>query len=113
MGQRLGTVFRAVYQQWALLNGAVLFYTCLPLPASWPVRFEPIALVVPVIGVGLGGLLAGVDILLSRGLPMLLHSAVVVLVWVWGHRRFTFGRSYGCSRWPSCSRQSATFKCDG
>ncbi|MBT9315739.1 adenosylcobinamide-GDP ribazoletransferase [Leptothoe spongobia] len=76
-------VWRAAHQQWALFNGAVLFYTCLPLPAHWPMRFEPIALIVPVIGLGLGGILTVVDLLLSLGLPLLLRSTLVVLIGVW------------------------------
>ncbi|NEQ49072.1 MAG: adenosylcobinamide-GDP ribazoletransferase [Leptolyngbya sp. SIO3F4] len=74
---------RAANQQWALLNGAVLFYTCLPLPASWPVRFDQIALVVPAVGFGVGSVLVLVDLLLRIELPLLLSSAIVVFLGVW------------------------------
>lgn len=81
MGPWLKAVLRAVNGQWALLNGALLFYTRVPLPSQWPVRFDRIALVVPIIGLGLGGVLALLDLLL--GVPLLLRSVVVVLLGVW------------------------------
>ena len=59
MGLKIRPIYHAVRRQWALLNGAVLFYSCLPLPKGWPVAFDKIALVVPGVGLGPGGVLAG------------------------------------------------------
>lgn len=83
MGQWLHRVLRAVNGQWAVLNGALLFYTRLPLPSQWPVQFDRIAWVVPVIGLGLGGMLVLLDLLLGMVMPLLLRSALVVLIGVW------------------------------
>lgn len=83
MGRWIERISRIGYGQWAILNGAVLFYTRLPLPPQWPVAFGQVAWVVPIIGLGLGGLLAGLDMLLGLALPLLLRSACVVLVGVW------------------------------
>ena len=64
---------------WADLNGTVLFYTAVPLPGHWPVRFGSVALLAPMVGVALGGLLAAADGLLRQtGLSMALVSALVV-----------------------------------
>ena len=69
---------------WANLNGAVAFYTCVPLPSKWPVEFRWAARWVPVVGGLLGGLLALVDwALLQVGLPVLLTSVLVVVLEIW------------------------------
>lgn len=83
MGQWIKRIVRLGYGQWALLNGAVLFYTRLPLPPRWPATFAQVARIVPMVGLGLGGLLAGLDVLLGMALPPLLRSTCVVLVGVW------------------------------
>ncbi|MEL6129531.1 MAG: adenosylcobinamide-GDP ribazoletransferase [Cyanobacteria bacterium J06628_4] len=84
MGLRIRSICHAVHRQWALLNGAVLFYSCLPLPKGWPVAFDKIALVVPGVGLGLGGLLAGIDVLLGvMGWPLALRSTLVIFAGVW------------------------------
>ncbi|MGD1949779.1 MAG: adenosylcobinamide-GDP ribazoletransferase [Leptolyngbyaceae cyanobacterium] len=82
-GRRIRQVIRVGRQQWALLNGALLFYTCLPLPQRWPVEFGQIARMAPVVGFGLGVLLSGLDGLLSVKLPIVLRSALVVLAGLW------------------------------
>ena len=74
-------IVQSSYQQWAVLNGAILFYTRIPLPSSWPVAFDRIALLVPVVGIGIGGLLAVVD--WALGLPLFLRSVLAVMLWVW------------------------------
>ncbi|MEM7062264.1 MAG: adenosylcobinamide-GDP ribazoletransferase [Cyanobacteria bacterium P01_B01_bin.77] len=83
MARWIDRIVRIGYGQWALLNGAVLFYTRLPLPSQWPVAFGQAARVVPLIGLGLGGLLTGLDVLLGLALPLPLRSACVVLAGVW------------------------------
>lgn len=83
MGHWLKTICRTVYQQWALFNGAVLFYTCVPLPPRWPVQFGLISRLAPIIGLGMAGLLIGLDVLLGVWLPLFLRSALVVLMGVW------------------------------
>ena len=90
-GKRLGgfmetwvqAIFKALEQRWAVVNGAVLFYTCLPLPSHLPVKFGSISRVAPAVGLGIGGLLTSVDWLLGLGLPQLLRSALVILGGVW------------------------------
>lgn len=63
--------------------GAMLFYTCVPLPSWWPVVFERIAAYAPVMGLLIGGWLAGVDLALAWvQMPILTRSALVVALWV-------------------------------
>ena len=76
-------IIRTGQRQWALLNGAWLFYTCLPLPRRWPVQFEHIARMAPIVGLGLGGFQAAIDGGLGLGMPLLLRSVVVVLAGIW------------------------------
>lgn len=83
MGWRIENLARIVQRKWALLNGAILFYTCLPIPQKWPVEVHQVALAAPVIGLGLGGLLAGTDGILGLGCPLLLRSTLLVLLGVW------------------------------
>ncbi|EKV02936.1 cobalamin-5'-phosphate synthase [Leptolyngbya sp. PCC 7375] len=82
MEQWIKAFARAGQQQWALLNGALLFYTSVPLPRQWPAELGQVARIVPVIGLGLGGLLTVLDAVLSLGMPLLLRSAVLILVGV-------------------------------
>ena len=64
---------------WPSLTGAVLFYTAIPLPVSWPAQFNRVVLLAPGVGLGLGGLLLGGDVALNQmGLPTELTSALVV-----------------------------------
>lgn len=68
---------------WQML-GAIAFYTTLPLPHHWPLEFAGIARWAPVVGVGLGLGLAGVDLSLTLvGLPLWPRSALVVACWLW------------------------------
>ena len=59
-----------------MVNGAVLFYTCLPLPSHLPVKFGSISRVAPAVGLGIGGLLTSVDWLLGLGLEPVLELGV-------------------------------------
>lgn len=76
----MGTFWRTqITLAWARWNGAVLFYTCLPLPERWPAEFARIAQWAPWVGVLLGGLLAISDGLLALlQMPELLRSTLVV-----------------------------------
>ncbi|MBU6229047.1 MAG: adenosylcobinamide-GDP ribazoletransferase [Cyanobacteria bacterium REEB459] len=68
----------------ARLAGAILFYTCLPLPSRWQPRFEGIATLAPLVGLGLAALLALVDRGLDYGgMAIGLRSGLVVGLWVW------------------------------
>jgi len=66
------------------LLGAIAFYTCLPIPARWPLNFTGIAVWAPLVGLGIGGLLSLLDAsLLALGMdPPLLRSALVVALWI-------------------------------
>lgn len=76
--------FPSVARLWATVNGAILFYTRIPLPRHWPATFTSIALVAPWIGVGLGVIGSGLDQLLERlGISIALSSALIVLVCLW------------------------------
>lgn len=66
-----------------LLSGwhaALMFYTCLPIPQSWPLEFRWIACWVPWVGVAIGGILSGTDRLLAIAhFPSPLSSALVIV----------------------------------
>ena len=66
------------------LGGSILFYTKLPLPPGWRPRFEGIAPLAPVVGLGLGLGLVAVDWALGQlGMPILTRSALVIALGVW------------------------------
>lgn len=68
----------------ARLGGSILFYTKLPLPPGWQPRFEGIAPLAPVVGLGLGLGLAAADVVLQQlGMPPLTRSALVIGLGVW------------------------------
>lgn len=62
---------------------ALMFYTCLPVPASWVEEFQQVARLAPLVGVLIGILLAGLDFVLQLlGMPVLTRSALIVSCWV-------------------------------
>jgi adenosylcobinamide-GDP ribazoletransferase len=64
----------------AVLLGAIAFYTRIPIPNSWPMSFQGIALWAPVIGLLLGSILSGLDGLLGLfNESELLRSLILVL----------------------------------
>ena len=66
------------------IGGAIMFYTCLPLPHSWSLSFNRIARWAPLIGILIGAYLAAIDYLFQIvQLPMLTRSTAVVLLWIW------------------------------
>ncbi|MBD2108663.1 adenosylcobinamide-GDP ribazoletransferase [Nodosilinea sp. FACHB-13] len=66
------------------MGGSILFYTKLPLPPGWQPRFEGIAPLAPVVGLGLGLSLVAVDFALAQlGMPTLTRSALVIGLGVW------------------------------
>ncbi|MEL6383711.1 MAG: adenosylcobinamide-GDP ribazoletransferase [Cyanobacteria bacterium J06626_18] len=69
-----------VIRRWiAQLIGAVTFYTCIPIPQQWPMEFAGIARYAPLVGLGMGGLLATGDGLLAWwGMPVGTRSALLV-----------------------------------
>jgi len=67
----------------AQLIAAVTFYTRIPLPGRWPMNFEGIARYAPIVGLGIGGLLAIGDALLAwLGMPVTTRSGLLVAVWL-------------------------------
>lgn len=78
------SLWSAVARLWGQLGGAILFYTRLPLPPGWVPQFEGIAAFAPLVGLGLGLSLGGVDMALQTlGLTALFRSALVVGLWLW------------------------------
>ncbi|MGQ4648061.1 adenosylcobinamide-GDP ribazoletransferase [Lyngbya aestuarii] len=68
---------------WFSFLGAVTFYTCIPIPVSWPLNFRGIARWAPTVGLLIGGILAVVDAALQQlGMPILTCTALVVVSWV-------------------------------
>jgi adenosylcobinamide-GDP ribazoletransferase len=67
----------------ARLIASVMFYTCVPLPASWPVEFDGMTLYAPIVGLlialVLGALWQG---LTAVGLATGLIATIVVAVWL-------------------------------
>lgn len=65
------------------LIGAVTFYTVIPLPMSWVKEFGGIARWAPLVGLGIGGILAIVDMGLQQlGVPILTRSALIIVCWI-------------------------------
>jgi adenosylcobinamide-GDP ribazoletransferase len=63
--------------------GAVVFYTSIPLPHDWPLRFDGIARYAPLVGFGIGGVVWGGDRLLSHlGMPLATRCVLVVGFWL-------------------------------
>lgn len=63
--------------------GALAFYTCVPVPQQLPLNFHGIARWAPVIGIGIGSVLGAIDqILQLSGMPILVRSAVLILLWL-------------------------------
>lgn len=63
--------------------GAIAFYTCLPIPPSWPIQLAGAAKWCPWVGVLLAGILWGAQWLLAfLGVPPLVASVLVVALWL-------------------------------
>lgn len=66
---------------WASWNGALMFYTCLPLPPAWPSEFRWAARGAVGVGAVVGGLLAAIDWgLMQMQVPVAVTSALVVML---------------------------------
>lgn len=66
------------------LIGAILFYTCLPLPPSWPASLKRIARWVPLVGLLLGIILLGINWGLTQiRCPILIRAALLVAALAW------------------------------
>ena len=61
---------------------AIAFYTVIPLPHSVPLCFDRVARWLPLVGLGIGGILAGVDALLEWIVPPAMQSLLVVCLWL-------------------------------
>jgi len=67
-------------RQWHSISAALVFYTCLPVPASWTLDFSGMAKFAPIVGIAIGILLGSLDALLALvGAPPLTASAVVTI----------------------------------
>jgi adenosylcobinamide-GDP ribazoletransferase len=66
--------------QWHSISAALVFYTCLPVPASWTLDFSGMARFAPIIGIAIGILLGLLDaVLMALNAPPLTTSAIVVI----------------------------------
>ncbi|MEM9117288.1 MAG: adenosylcobinamide-GDP ribazoletransferase [Cyanobacteria bacterium P01_F01_bin.56] len=66
------------------LMGAVTFYTQLPIPHQWPMSFEGFARFAPLVGIGIGFMLALADWgLVALALPLATRCALLVAWWLW------------------------------
>jgi adenosylcobinamide-GDP ribazoletransferase len=73
-----------VYASWNSAIAAITFYTCLPIPSSWVLDFSRIARWAPLVGIGLGTWLMGIDGGLGLlGMPLWTRSSAIVLLWLW------------------------------
>ncbi|URR35345.1 adenosylcobinamide-GDP ribazoletransferase [Thermosynechococcus sp. HN-54] len=71
---------RPIWMEWL---GAIAFYTCLPLPATWPIRLAGVAKWCPWVGLLLATLLWGAQWLLQfLRVPPLVTSVLVVALWL-------------------------------
>jgi len=71
---------KSLWQEWL---GAVIFYTCLPLPPRCPIKLAGAAKWCPGVGVLIGGLLFGADWLLDLlYLPRLVQGVLLVALWL-------------------------------
>ncbi len=76
-------LWQQTYRLACQLGGAIAFYTCLPIPLSWPLEFTRIARWAPLIGLAIGaGLGLGDGLLQFLGCPNLTRSALVVGLWI-------------------------------
>ncbi len=64
------------------LLAAIAFYTVIPLPKKLSLNFERVARWLPVVGLGLGGILAGVDALLGWVVAPAMRSLLVLCFWL-------------------------------
>ncbi len=61
------------------LLGALIFYTCIPLPQNWDIDYTRIARWAPLIGILLGGGLGLLDLALQQlGMPILTRSTLII-----------------------------------
>ena len=78
------TIQQTILKTFQQFGGATLFYTCLPLPSNWPLDCVRIARWAPWIGLLIGAMLGGLDLILAEfQIPNLTRCALVVLAWVW------------------------------
>ena len=67
----------------AQLIAAITFYTRIPIPGHWPMNFSGIARYAPLVGLGIGGILAISDVSLAwLGMPVVTRSGLLVAVWL-------------------------------
>ncbi len=72
-------IIETLEDSWTSLLGAIIFYTIIPIPHHWVKNFQAIARWSPLIGLGLGAILAIIDQGLTLiGFPITVRSALIV-----------------------------------
>ncbi|MBW4615641.1 MAG: adenosylcobinamide-GDP ribazoletransferase [Desmonostoc vinosum HA7617-LM4] len=65
------------------LAASVIFYTAIPLPFFHGLDFRGVALLAPIVGIVIGGILGLFDTVMNYlGVPILTRSALVVAIWI-------------------------------
>ncbi len=76
-------LWSSIIESISSFSSSVVFYTLLPLPTAWSNNWSRIARWCPVVGLLIGALLAGWEILLGAcGMPNLTRNALVVTAWI-------------------------------
>jgi adenosylcobinamide-GDP ribazoletransferase len=76
-------VIKAFFSLLRQLGGALVFYTIIPLPSTWPLEFQRIARWAPWIGLLIGFLLAGLNFfILQWSISHFLRGVLVLAAWI-------------------------------
>lgn len=79
----MANLLRWWQQQFLHLVAAVIFYTAIPLPYLQNLDFQRVACFAPMMGLMIGSILGGLDVVLNYiGVPSLTRNALVVGAWI-------------------------------
>ena len=79
----IATLIRWLTQGLAQIAAAIAFYTTIPIPIQWSLEFQWVSRWAVVVGLLIGGSLAGLNAVLETvGMPVLVRCGVVVICWI-------------------------------